>query len=88
MRLVLGYSHHLRLKAIDPNRTIENGVGLWRSRIVIEGDDADLGAVMKERVNSLTTPFELQWRRVSGKPWDWKLVRVSNPELDIPAEFN
>jgi hypothetical protein len=47
-----------------------------------------LGAVVKERVNSLTTPFELQWRHISRKPWDWKLVRVSNPELDIPAEFN
>ena len=90
MRLVAGYGHHLRLNVIDANCKIDKGgrVGLWRSRIVIEGDDADLGGVMKERVNSLTTPFELQWRRVSGKPWDWKLVRVSNPELEIPAQFD
>jgi len=90
MRLVLGYSHHLRLKAIDPNRKIDNGgrVGLWRSRILIEDDDSGFGAVVKERVNSLTTPFELQWRHISRKPWDWKLVRVSNPELEIPAEFD
>jgi hypothetical protein len=90
MRLMLGYSHHLRLKAIDPNRKIDNGgrVGLWRSRILIEDDDSGFGAVVKERVNSLTTPFELQWRHISGKPWDWKLVRVSNPELEIPAEFD
>jgi len=90
MRLVLGYGHHLRLDAIDANCRIDKGgrVGLWRSRIVIEDSDPGLGAVVKERVNSLTTPFALQWRRVSGKPWDWKLVRVSNPELDIPAEFN
>ena len=43
--------------------------------------------MMNERQNSLSTPFELQWRHVSGKPWDWKLVRVSNPELEIPAGF-
>jgi len=90
MRLGLGYGHHLRLKAIDANCKIDNGgrVGLWRSRILIEDDDPGLGAVVKERVNSLTTPFELQWRHISRKPWDWKLVRVSNPELEIPAEFD
>jgi len=36
---------------------------------------------------SLGAPFELQWRRISGKPWDWKLIRVSNPELQLPSEF-
>ena len=90
MRLVLGYGHHLRLNVIDANCKIDKGgrVGLWRSRIVIEDSDPGLGAVVKERVNSLMTPFELQWRHISRKPWDWKLVGVSNPELDIPAEFN
>ena len=88
MRLVLGYSHHLRLNVIDANCKINNGVAFWRGRIVVEGDNPDLGAAVKERVNSLTTPFELQWRHISRKPWDWKLVRVSNPELEIPAEFN
>ena len=29
-------------------------------------------------------PFELEWRRQSAKPWDWKLVRVSNASLEIP----
>jgi hypothetical protein len=88
MRLVLGYSHHLRLNVIDANCKINYGVAFWRGRIVVEDDNPDLGAVVKERVNSLTTPFELQWRHISRKPWDWKLVRVSNPELEIPAEFN
>jgi hypothetical protein len=88
MRLVAGYDHHLRFNAIDANCKIDNGVGLWRGRIVIDSDDAELVAVVKERVNSLTTPFELQWRHVSRKPWDWKLVRVSNLELEIPAGFD
>jgi hypothetical protein len=90
MRLVLGYGHHLGLKAVDPNCKIDNGgrVGLWRGRIVIENDGPELGGMVKERVNALTTPFELQWRHISGKPWDWKLVRVSNQELEIPAEFD
>jgi len=88
MRLVFGYGRHLRLQVIDANCSIDNGVGLWLGRIAIDSDDAELVAVLKERVNSLTTPFELQWRQVSHKPWDWKLVRVGNTQLDIPAGFD
>lgn len=97
MGLALGYGH-LRINVgdtsckIDPPKdgfvVANNGVGHWRGRIVIDGDDAELIALAKGRVNSLTTPFELQWRHVSRKPWDWKLVRVSNPELEIPAGFD
>ena len=66
---------------------INDGVGVWRGRITVEGDDAELLAAAKQHLNSLTEPFELRWRHVSGKPWDWKLVRVSNPALEIPAGF-
>lgn|SRR5215471_5266605 len=88
MRLVLGYGYNFQLHTADANCRIENGVGIWRGRIAIEGADTELIVAVKERVNSLPTPFELRWRRRSGKPWDWKLVRVSNPELEIPAGFD
>jgi hypothetical protein len=88
MRLVLGYSRQVHLHVSDSNCKIDNGVGIWRGRITIEGDDSDLVAAAKVQVNSLTTPFELRWRKVSDKPWDWKLVRVSNPDLDIIAGFD
>jgi hypothetical protein len=88
MRLVLGYSRQVHLHVSDSNCKIDNGVGIWRGRITIEGDDSDLVAAAKVQVNSLTTPFELRWRKVSDKPWDWKLVRVSNPDLEIPAGFD
>jgi hypothetical protein len=42
--------------------------------------------VLDERINKLPTPFELEWRRFSGKPWDWKLERVINPGFEIPAD--
>jgi hypothetical protein len=63
---------------------------VWRdfvSRITIDGDSGEVMTAVKERVNSLPTPFELEWRRMSGKPWDWKLARVGNPDLEIPAGF-
>lgn len=59
--------------------------GTWQAKITIEGDNSEVAALVKERVNALTTPFTLEWQRVSSKPWDWKLVKVSNPGLEIPA---
>ncbi len=87
LRLILGFSHKTQIDSSDVSCRIDNGVGFWRGRISIHSDAKDLIAMMNERANSVTTPFELQWRHVSGKPWDWKLVRVSNPELEIPAGF-
>jgi len=55
---------------------------------MIDGDRSEMMELLKERVNSLATPFELEWRQVSAKPWDWKLVRVSNSALEIPADID
>jgi hypothetical protein len=85
-RAVFGYLRGVRIQAINPAVQIENGVGKWQANIKLETSDNEFAAVIKERVNSLPTPFILEWRR-AGKPWDWKLVRVSNPALEIPAGF-
>ena len=54
----------------------------WRARITIKGT-GEFAPVIEERANSLAAPFELEWRRGSNKPWDWKLVRVENAALEI-----
>ena len=59
----------------------------WIAKITVQGAEGEVMTEVKERVNSLTKPFELEWRRTSAKPWDWKLARVSNPDLEIPAGF-
>jgi hypothetical protein len=87
MRLLLTYTRQTRIDSSNVTCKIDNGVGIWRGKISISADATDFVAMMKASVNSLHTSFELQWRRLSGKPWDWKLVRVSNPELEIPANF-
>jgi hypothetical protein len=86
LREVFRYIRNPRLNAVDPTVTI-NGKSIWRARIQVDGEGGEAIAFIKDRINSLTTPFELEWRHVSGKPWDWKLVRVSNPELKIPSGF-
>jgi hypothetical protein len=75
-----------------PNARIESkvvfvqtakGRGSWTARITINsaGKFADY---IQNRVNSLESPFEFEWQRGATWPWDWKLVAVRNPALEIP----
>jgi hypothetical protein len=86
-REVLRYLRGLRIEASNVVIKIDNRRGDWIANIKIDGQPDELMAAVKDQANSLPTPFELEWRRVSKKPWDWKLVRVSNPTLQLPAEF-
>jgi hypothetical protein len=86
MREVLRYLRRIRIDATNAAVRVDNQRGYWNAKITIDGDQGEVTALVKERVNSLTRPFELEWRRQSAKPWDWKLVRVSNASLEIPEE--
>ncbi len=83
MREVLQFTRHMRIRSIAPITLIEDSRGSWIARIEVEGDESEVMTEIKQRINPLTTPFKLQWRRQSGKPWDWKLVHVSNRELTL-----
>ncbi|MEY2519758.1 MAG: hypothetical protein QOF24_1517 [Verrucomicrobiota bacterium] len=71
-----------RIAAGDPAVQAESGKGNWVAKVTITGT-GEFAAVIEERVNALPAPFEMEWRRRSAKPWDWKLVRVENPALEI-----
>ena len=59
---------------------------VWTGKIMVYSTDDAVMELLDQRVNKLPTPFELEWHRLSGKPWDWKLVRVSNSGFEIPAD--
>ncbi len=61
---------------------------VWSGKITVYSSDESVMEALDQRVNKLPTPFELEWRRVSAKPWDWKLVRVSNSAFEIPADVS
>ena len=86
MRLVLRAVSSLTITATDQQARLELPEGTWSARIRIAGGD-EAGPEISSRVNSLTKPFELRWRRESRWPWDWKLVRVSNPSLEISGDY-
>lgn len=85
-REVFRYLHGVRIVASSANVRVDQRRAHWIARVTIEADEGEIATLIKERVNSLATPFELEWHHVSAKPWDWKLVRVSNSSLEIPAD--
>jgi hypothetical protein len=87
MREVLRYLRGLHIEASEVAVNIDNRRGDWVANVKIDGQQDELMATVKEQINSLSTPFQLEWRRVSNKPWDWKLVRVGNSSLQLPAGF-
>src|SRR4029450_6975404 len=46
----------------------------WTGRIWITGDGDEIAESLKDYVNSLTTPFLLEWHRPPAQPWDCKRV--------------
>jgi hypothetical protein len=57
-------------------------IASWTARIQLDAHGEAAAEI--SRINSLTTPFELSWRKQSWKPWDWKLAQARNPGLEIP----
>jgi hypothetical protein len=86
MREAFRYVRGIQIYTSNTIVRIEARRAKWTGKITIDGDESDVMDALKERVNSLATPFELEWRRLSAKPWDWKLLRVNNSALEIPAE--
>jgi hypothetical protein len=83
LHLVLRLFSSLTIDAANPQVSVNAPAGWWSAKVRIEGRGSEFAPEIVERVNRLTEPFVLHWRRESWRPWDWKLVRVSNPALEI-----
>jgi hypothetical protein len=83
LREVRRFTRNMTIRALAPDISSAGRDGKWTAKVRIDGDSNEVMIEIKQRINSLAAPFELQWRRQSAKPWDWKLVRVSNRELKL-----
>jgi hypothetical protein len=72
-----------RIESSEAAARTENGRGFWSAKIKITGT-GEFADFIPGRVNSLESPFEFEWQRGATWPWDWKLVSVRNPALEIP----
>ncbi len=85
LQQILPYARNLHIRPREVIAQGADGSGTWRARITLEADPNEVSAFILSRVNPLAEPFTLTWRHASRKPWDWKLVRVINPALELSA---
>jgi hypothetical protein len=57
-----------------------------RAPVKIAGDGSPVAQFVVEKVNTLREPFVFTWIRPGWKPWDWRLTRIDQPELEIEME--
>ena len=87
LREILSYARHLRIEPLGVGVRRADNEAECSARITVDADPNEITTFIKERVNPLESPFVFKWRHGSRKPWDWKLTRVSNEALELPASF-
>jgi len=87
LRVALRLFSSLTITADTPQMRVEAPFAIWSAKIRIAGSGAEIRPEILERVNRLTRPFELSWRKESWQPWNWKLVQVRNQSLELPADL-
>lgn len=66
----------------------QNGDLLYSVRIQLGGRPlTPAGTVMADFSAQHRQPFLLTWRKEGWWPWTWRLVRVENPELELPTGY-
>jgi hypothetical protein len=73
----------LTVESLELHVEEADAIGTARVHVAIKGRGGPLADFVMSRVAELKEPFSFTWRQASWKPWDWKLVRVDQPELEI-----
>jgi hypothetical protein len=87
LRLVLRLFSSLTITPGAAQVRLDPPFDAWTAPLRLAGSGSEEAPGMIRRVNGLTTPFQLRWRKESWKPWDWKLVEAHNSELEFSNGF-
>jgi hypothetical protein len=79
---VLGNFLVLEILSEDTTVEREGPDATISARLRLRGKGNAIGESIMSHANSLESHFQFAWRQKSWKPWDWKLVSVSQPEID------
>jgi len=83
-REVLAQFFVLDLTGESPECSANGLTGTVSCHLKMSGRGSPLADAAMNEINGLQPPFTFQWTRQSWKPWDWKLTRVDNSQLNIP----
>lgn len=85
-RTVFGHFLFLTIQGEPGPATVGDRSAEIRVPVKIAGQGSPIAGLVMERVNTLGPPFLFAWRQRSWKPWDWALMRIDHPDLEIEGE--
>jgi hypothetical protein len=73
----------------EPQVTITGDQAQWVAPLRIDGKGTAIAeAVVEHSAETLKGPFTFTWKKQSWKPWDWKLISTSQPELNFNPSWS
>lgn len=79
---VLGQFLALQIDCEDLRSSRQGDTALVETRLRLRGRGNAVGEALMQRANTLQDDFRFAWRRESWKPGTWKLVSISQNEID------
>ncbi|MEQ1842152.1 MAG: hypothetical protein ABL994_17230 [Verrucomicrobiales bacterium] len=83
-REVFGQFMMLTIDRADSQAEVRGDSWVLREKVTLKGFGGPLAMHARDEVNKLREPFAMTWRRRSWKPWDWELIAVEHPMLELP----
>lgn len=81
--------HFLVLEILGTGAVSTRGAqGTWQGRLTFRGRGTAVGEMIFSRVESLQDDFVFAWRKENWKPWSWKLVSVTQPEIVFDSQWS
>jgi hypothetical protein len=77
----------LELTMSQPVLSRHDGNGEVSGRLIAKGSGGPFAQMAIDKLQELREPFTFRWQKRSWKPWDWTLMRVDHPTLEVPAEL-
>ncbi len=73
----------VQLTGEETDLIMEEGTGEVKTRLKLIGRGGPVAEFAMSRVNVMQQPWSFRWVKQSAWPWDWQLVSVDQPELDL-----
>lgn len=66
--------------------SVSEGAGETTFNLQLDGNGMGFSSVVVGRVNSISQPWRVHWRKEGPWPWTWKVVRLEQPEVVLPPQ--
>jgi hypothetical protein len=79
----------LRVEWVDPRYEAAPDGGMALTTVPrLEGKSlTPIGEMMLSTARQLEQPFTFHWKKEGWWPWTWRIVKITNPALEIPAGY-